>query len=145
MTSRLDIVRVARSYLGTPFAHAQRVPGVGIDCAGLLICVARELGLVAPTFDLPAYDSTPDGKSMLLWCDKVMTRIDRVDLRVGDAMVLITDLRPQHLGIVGDYVHGGFSIIHAAATAFPPRVIETRLMFGRSMRLVAGYSFPGMA
>jgi cell wall-associated NlpC family hydrolase len=145
MTTRADIVRVARSYLSTPFHHRGRLPGVGLDCAGILVCVARELGLMAPDFDVPPYTPTPDGRTMLAWCETYMTRVSQDAMQPGDAIVLITDVYPQHLAILGDYRHGGLSIIHAASNADPPRVIETRLMFARNMRFVAAYALPGIA
>lgn len=144
MTSREDIVRVARSYLGTPFHHRGRLPGVGLDCAGILVCAARELALVAAGFDVPPYTMTPDGRSMVAWCERYMTPVTREAMQPGDAVLLIVDALPQHLGILGDYRHGGLSIIHAAARADPPRVIETRLMFSRVQRFVAAYALPGV-
>lgn len=140
-----EIVRVARGYIGTPFHHMGRVPGVGLDCAGVLICAARELGLVAPDFDVPPYSRMPDGRSLIEWCDRYMTRIRQSEMRAGDAIVVIVDRDPQHLGILGDYRHGGFSIIHAMSRADGKgTVIETRLMFSRTMRFVAAYRFPGV-
>lgn len=144
MVTRSDAIRVARTYLDTPFHHAERKPGIGMDCAGLVICVMRELGLCLPVFDVEQYDARPDGVSMLAQCDKYMTRIARNSMQPGDVIVLITDKFPQHIGLVGDYAHGGLSIIHAANNATPPRVIETRLMFSRTCRLVAVYSLPGI-
>lgn len=142
MATREDVVRVARSRLGTPFHHMGRLPGVGLDCAGLLISVARELELVAPTFDVPPYTMAPDGR-MLEWCRKHMRETTRDSMQPGDVVLLITDREPQHLGILGNYLYGnGFSIIHAAAIADPPRVIETRLMFSRVMRFVAAFVMP---
>lgn len=146
MSTRSEIVRVARSYLGTKFHHRGRLPGVGLDCAGVLICTSRELHLVAPEFDLPAYTSSPDGHSMLEWCDQYMTRISQAVMQPGDAIVLITDVYPQHLGIIGDYRHGGLSIIHAANTSFTTGwVVETRLMFSQAQRFVAAYALPGVS
>jgi len=142
MATREDIVKVARSYLGTPFHHLGRLPGVGLDCAGLLVCCARELGLVAAGFDVPAYVPAPDGRQLIAWCEQYMTRVTRDTMQPGDAIVTITDVHPQHLGILGDYLHGGLSIIHAASNAHPPRVIETRLMFSRNQRFVAAYALP---
>lgn len=142
--SRADIVAQARAYIGTPFHHMGRQPGVGLDCAGLLVCVARALGLVAPDFDVPAYTPTPDGHSMLRWCGEYMQPVFYPLMRPGDAVLLITDLHPQHLAILGDYRHGGLSIIHAANNADPPRVIETRLLFSRAQRFVAAFALPGV-
>lgn len=144
MTTRADIVRVARSFIDTPFHHMGRLPGVGIDCAGVLVCAARELDLVAAAFDVPAYTPTPDGHSMLRWCEEYMTPVSQADMQPGDAILLISELHPQHLAILGDYAHGGLSIIHAATAAHPPRVIETRLLFSRSQRFVAAYALPGI-
>lgn len=40
-----DIISKAREWIGTPYHHAAAVKGVGSDCTGLLIGVARELGI----------------------------------------------------------------------------------------------------
>lgn len=147
MTTREDIVQVARSLLETPFHHMGRLPGVGLDCAGIWVCVARQLGLVPPDFDVPAYVPQPDGHSMIEWCNMYMgSSVARADLLPGHGIVLITDKDPQHLGIVGDYGGGRLSIIHASNSfsTVPPRVIETRLMFSRNQRFVAAYRFPGV-
>lgn len=144
MTSRNDIVMEARSWIGTPFHHMARMKGVGVDCVGLLIGVSRALALVSHNFDVPAYSQIPDGKTMLNTCDRYMRPIPRPNMKPGDVVVLIVDKEPQHVGILGDYRHGGFSIIHAALMAAPPRVIETRLMWSRNQRFVAAYALPGI-
>lgn len=144
MKNRTDIVRIARSYIDTPFHHRARLPGVGMDCAGLLVCVAREAELVPKDFDVPPYVPVPDGATMVEWCEEHMSIVSYDAMQPGDAILLITDRFPQHLGILGDYLHGGLSIIHAASNARPPRVIETRLLFSRSQRFVAAYALPGI-
>jgi cell wall-associated NlpC family hydrolase len=146
MTVRADIVRVARSYVGTQFHHAARLPGVGMDCAGVVICAGRALGIWPQDFDVPPYTEQPDG-TLLDLCDQHLVRISRAVMMPGDVIVLRIAEEPQHLGIVGDYRHGGLSIIHAsnAKSVVPPRVIETRLMFARNQRFVAAYAFPGIA
>ncbi len=45
MATGLEVVRVARTWLGTPYHHQGRVKGAGVDCAGLSVGVAKELGL----------------------------------------------------------------------------------------------------
>jgi len=52
MTIRDEIVRLSRAYIDTPFHHAARLPGVGLDCVGLLVCVARAVGIVDKSFDV---------------------------------------------------------------------------------------------
>jgi hypothetical protein len=139
------VVLAARGWLGTPFHASARIRGVGVDCAGLVIGVARELGLVAPDFDVPPYLQRPDGKTLIAWCEQYMTRVTQP--REGDVAVTLIDEYPQHLGILAPYRHGGFSIIHAcnAASCTPPRVIETRLMLHRANQLVSVYRLPGVA
>jgi cell wall-associated NlpC family hydrolase len=145
VSARSAIVAKARSYIGTPWGHMGRAPGIALDCAGILVCVARARGLVAADFDVPEYTMNADGRSLIAWCNQYMGGpVTRTEMQAGDAVVMITDQYPQHLGILGDYRHGGLSIIHAsnARSVVPPRVIETRLMFSRAMRFVAAYKFP---
>lgn len=141
----LDVVTEARRLLGTPFHHLGRLSGVGVDCAGLLIVVARKLGLVSPDFDVPPYSRSPDG-NLIPWCDKYMKRIGQQEMRAGDAIVVSVDRDPQHLGLLSDYKYGGFSIIHAHCNSSGVgKVIETRLMFARNLKFVAAYRLPGIA
>lgn len=135
-----DVVTAARGHLGTRWVHQGRLPGVALDCAGLVILVARQLGLVPPDFDMNGYSRTPDG-SMSAVCDGRMTRIDALEL--GAVLVLQTDVEPQHMGIVGDYRHGGWSLIHASSSA--GRAVETRLLFARNQVLRGTYRLPGVA
>jgi len=134
-----DVVEAARAHLGTPWQHQGRLPGVALDCGGLVICVGRELGLLPPDWDVPAYPRHPDG-SLMGYCDAVLHR--RGAPAPGRVLVLAMRNDPQHLGIVADYRHGGFSIIHAASAA--GKVVETRLMFTSNFRLRAVYKFPGV-
>ena len=43
--SRAEFIRAARRHRGVKFAHQGRNPKFGIDCGGLVLMVARELGL----------------------------------------------------------------------------------------------------
>lgn len=140
--ARADIVAEARTHIGTRWVHQGRLPGHALDCAGLLIVVARSLGLVGDDFDINGYGRMPDG-TMLQWCEAHMQRVHEIEL--GAVLALATKEEPQHLGIVGDYVHGGWSLIHACNAAHPPRVIETRLMFARNMQLRGIFRMPGVA
>lgn len=146
MTARADVVRVARSYLKTTFIHRARVPGVGLDCAGVVICTARALGLVAPDFDVPPYTMSAQGSVLMAWAEQYMRPVDIDYMQAGDVVALVVDTDKngdeQHLGILGDYVHGGLSIIHASSRA--GKVIETRLMFARGNRFAAAFALPGV-
>ena len=63
MATRDRIIQTALDYLDTPYHHQGRVKGVGVDCAGLVICVARDLGL--SDYDLDGYSRHADGVSLL--------------------------------------------------------------------------------
>lgn len=152
MASREQIVAEARAWLGTPWQHQQHLKGVGCDCGGLIRGVMAAVGLGPTDFscwpgarEFFGYSTQPDGSLLERACDKYLTRIPRADMKAGDALLLITDRHPQHMGILGDYAHGGLSIIHAATAARPPRVIETRLMFSGNLRFVAAFSLVGVA
>lgn len=136
---RSDVVRAARSYIGTPFHHQGR-SRVGMDCAGLVICVARDLGIVPKDFDVPAYPRRADGSTMIALCVENMESIALDDMLPGDVIVVAVRRDPQHMGFVGDYRYGGFSIIHAASRRDGKgEVVETRLMFARNQQYRAAF------
>lgn len=143
MTTRAEVVRAARGWIGTPFCHQHRARGVGVDCAGLVIGVARELGLVAPDWDVTGYSRVPDGESLRRYCDEHLERA--AEIQLGGVVLIAWQPNgpPHHLGIVADYLHGGHSMIHAEGRRHR-EVIETRLLFGPSMRFCGAYTFHGV-
>lgn len=44
---REAVIKEARSWIGTPFHHASRIKGVGVDCAQFLIAVYSSVNVVA--------------------------------------------------------------------------------------------------
>jgi cell wall-associated NlpC family hydrolase len=140
MITRNLILSTARGWLGTPFHHQGRLLQVGVDCAGLIIGVARQLEMVAPDFDVEPYPRTPDGHSLMHLVDDNLVRVQ--EMRFACVVALRFGNDPQHLGIVGNYRHGGFSIIHASSR--DGGVVETRLMYSNALRFVAAYDFPGV-
>jgi len=112
---------------------------VGLDCVGVLICVAKEMGLVAADFDVTGYHRQPDGVVLMHHLSEHLERVEQAAMQPGDIVCVAFDKHPQHVGIVGDYRHGGLSIIHAASKH--GEVVETRLMFTAAMRFVAAFRF----
>lgn len=99
-TNRGRIVDTAREYLGTPFHHQGRLKGVGVDCIGLLVGVAREMGLFV--HDNTEYSRRPDGRTLLAELRKVLDEIPVEDAKPGDILVFWFQRRtrhPQHVGI----------------------------------------------
>lgn len=151
--TRAAVVAEARRWLRTPFLHQADRRGVGCDCAGLLRGVCIELGVFPRDYRaLPSaapflgYARVPDGRSMEQACIAFMTPIAaRSDMQPGDAMLIRWGRNPQHMGIVGDYVHGGLSLIHAFSTSDGKgSVIEHRLDESMLRRFVAAYRLPGV-
>lgn len=134
-------VALARSYLGTPFHHQGRLRGVGVDCVGLVLCVARELGHVPADWDVPGYSRLPDGRELVRHLRERMAEVPQAQMQPGDVVLVAFAKHPQHVGVVGDYRHGGLSLIHA--DGLRGRVLETRLMFTPAMRFVAAFRFKG--
>ena len=146
MTTHAQVIAEARSWVGTPFEHQQRVKGLAVDCIGLIIGMGRELRMVEKTFDFNGYARVPDGHTLLDHCERYMTRITQAEMQPGDAVVISFDAAPQHFGVLVPYRHGGLAIVHAASRY--GKVIETRLLFGTSplaMKFVAAYRLPGVA
>lgn len=142
---RRAVVDGARALLATPFVHQARLPGVGIDCIGVPIVVGRALGLVAPDFDIRGYPRTPDGKTLVEQAARFTTRINRAEMQPGDMIAVRWGLDPQHVGILGDYVHGGLSLIHAYGEVDGGgSVIETHYGPSLQRRLVAVFRLPGV-
>jgi NlpC/P60 family putative phage cell wall peptidase len=113
MDTRNKIVATARSYIGTRYVHQGRVKGVGIDCAGLIICVARELGLVAPDFDIDGYGRRSEGVEMLELFRKFCGE-ECEDLSPGD-ILMFQNGDWRHCGILAS--QNRLTVIHTHSAA----------------------------
>lgn len=133
-----DVVATARGWLGVPFLHQGRSRS-GVDCAGLVICVGRELGELATDFDVNGYRRSPDG-SMLRECDARLVAISAPE--PGAVAMMRFSEEPQHLAFVVPYRHGGFAILHALQKS--GRVVEHRLDPLWRGRIVRLFRFPGV-
>lgn len=133
----MDVVEAARRYIGTPWLHCCSSPA-GMDCAGLLLAVASDLGLARP--DAVAYDQLPD----LGLLDRMLSSFTTATtvLRPGVILRLSVAGRPQHLGIAGNYFNGGISIIHAYMVT--GSVVEHRLDDKWQKRIVRMHSMKGV-
>ncbi len=122
--------------IGTPFHHQGRVPGRGLDCVGLVLVIARDLGLTA--FDCTSYPREP--RPALLFAharqagfvEKPLTRAAG-----GDVLVMRFFEDPCHVAIATEGLAG---IIHACARR--GRVIEHRLDRRWRRRITGCLAFP---
>ncbi len=109
-----DIVAAARCALKTPFRHQGRVPGLALDCAGLLVHVFRALGL--PHNDEMGYPRNPyDGQlEKILDAQPALRRIDLAEADAGDVLVMRIVKAPQHVAIHAGCISGHAYIIHGS-------------------------------
>lgn len=139
---REQIVALARAQIGTPWQHQARIGGVAMDCAGLPILIGQKLGMAVDA--LADYGRLPQPAEMRAELERHLVRVPRASMQIGDVAWLRFDREPQHFGILGDYVHGGLSLIHAFNGAGVNRVVEHRLDDQWRARIVAVWRFPGV-
>ena len=133
-----DIIAAARACLGTPFRHQGRLPGIGLDCAGVAVEVARALGC-AP-LDVSGYGRTPAAGQLeaVLDAQPDLERVDREDRQPGDILLLRFTGEPQHLAILTD--EG--TMIHSYEAV--GTCCEHRLSAVWAARIVRVYRFRGV-
>ena len=124
------IASEARKHLETPWVHQGRLPGVGIDCIGLLVLVAQSVGL--PCEDTSAYARQSNGYKLQEELDAKLDRVDEVF--PGCVLLFRIGKLPAHVGFKTDY---GF--IHTYITV--RKVVETTLSESWEKRLVQAYRF----
>lgn len=138
MAARSAIVAKAREYLGTPFRHQGRAKGLGVDCAGLVVCVARELGLT--DFDTCDYGRHADGSRMRALLEAHLKRVPFAEARPGDVLYLWFVKEGQHLAFLTE-IDPPY-VLHA--TAAYRQVVEHRLDETWRARVAGAYRFPGV-
>jgi cell wall-associated NlpC family hydrolase len=137
--SRDQIVVAARGWLGTPFHHQGRVKGAGVDCAGVIVEVARELGV--GDVDVRGYGHRPDSRELEQLCREHMTPVALQDAAAGDVLLIMIDGAPQHLAFQ-TAIGGERGMLHSYAPA--RRVVEHRIDQHWADRIVAAFELPGV-
>jgi cell wall-associated NlpC family hydrolase len=98
MQNREVLINSAREYIGTPFQHQGRLLNIGIDCAGLIVCVAKEAGFEIK--DQQGYARTPDSGRFVA---AVLEHCDRITLweaEPGDLAMFTFRREPQHIALI---------------------------------------------
>lgn len=140
MPTPTEIITAARTWLGTPYHHQGRVKGVGVDCIGIIVGVAADLGFNIDKDTYRAYPRQPPrGKSMLhefaAVCGDPINEIK--DLKIGDLAIFWmseTSKRAQHCGIISD-----IGMIHCYSTV--GKVVEHPLDMFWYQRFMCGFKF----
>lgn len=160
--SRVAIVALARTWLGTPYHHQASERGVGVDCIGLVRGIYRALYGREPEH-LPGYSrdwSEVSGEETLLRAAGAhLVPIDPAQARPGDVLVFRYRARhvAKHAGILASAPDGGSRLrpsvgrhdpaaasptfIHAAEGA---PVAEVPLSPWWQRRIAGAFSYPGV-
>lgn len=114
------------------------MPGMALDCAGLLVAVAQSIG--AEYRDVAGYGQNPSGGLLESALDDqpCLERVASADRAPGDILLMRFDGDPQHLAIFT-----GETIIHAYSKV--GQVCEHRLASVWAARIVRVYRFRGSA
>lgn len=129
--SRADVVAAARAYLGVPYLHQGRTRH-GMDCVGLVICVAHDLEI--SDWDIDGYGRVPSGRRMERLIQQHCEKIRACDAQPGDMLHLAYDKEPQHVALITDY-----GIIHADNQR---GVVEHVLDLAGRRRIRGAYKLP---
>ncbi len=134
------VVEEARRYLGVPFRHQGRNAS-GLDCAGVPIAAARELGLVV--YDVTGYQRNADGVSLVAHfrragCREILPVSAMAD---GDVGIFNDSVYPCHVAVFSTK-YGARHMIHAYARE--RRVLEEAFAFDWPRKLIHVFRLPGV-
>jgi len=141
MTHTSDIIRVARSWVGTPYRHQASLKGVGADCLGLVRGVWREVEGEEPE-GVPAYSpgwaEAGGGETLAEAARRHMAEIPYTDIQAGDLLLFRwrAHLPAKHAGIATSATH----MVHAQDNAC---VTEIYLSNWWRRHLAFAFRFPG--
>lgn len=137
MIDRAAVVAEARGWIGTRFHRQASVRGVGCDCIGLVVGVARAFGFVgADVFATPefrGYGSVPDPAKLIEAADRYLDPVEQA--QPGDVLVFRIEDEPAHFGLLATPT----TMVHSYARA--RRVVEVTLAPFWSARLLRRYAF----
>lgn len=131
------IVEEARKHLGRPFVHQGR-GGAGLDCAGLIIKAASDLGIKLQ--EVHGYGRTPKDEELGGQMDKQLIRLPQHEpWRVGDVLLMRFGSEPQHVALVSKL--DPTYILHTNSSI--GRVVEHILDHRWQRLVVRTYRLPG--
>ena len=106
------IVVGARTWLGVPWRHQGR-SRAGVDCAGLVVQVAKALELA--DYDTVSYGRRPQGQGFVMHFRSQMNGVAISQAQPGDVLVFADQAYPCHCGFLTEKLDRPH-LLHAHAT-----------------------------
>lgn len=134
-----EIVARAKEYDGVRWRHQGRSMETGVDCAGLLACVGKDLGIT--NFDSLQYSRRPNPrrfKQILLQAGCIPINAGQV--ANGDILRLAESKHPVHVGIYEKDERGQEWIIHS--WAITRKVVREALTETRRRQIAEVMRYP---
>ena len=132
MITREQVVLEARTWLGTPFHHQGRLKNVGVDCIGIIICVANDLKL--SDFKTTSYTRQPNGDMLRALLAQELIEIPIEEIQPADIALFRFENEPQHVGFITD-----IGLLHSYMQV--KKCIETSLDEIWKSRMVSAFKF----
>lgn len=143
--SRSQFVAEAREWIGTPFIHGQSLKGVGCDCIGLIVGVAKQFRLPAadrwlldPRFH--GYGRMPQPDKLLAACREYLIEIPVSQAGFGQIMQYTFSKEPMHFAIISS--DDPKRVIHGYERAHGVVENGANTTFWKALR---AYHLPGVA
>lgn len=140
----MNVEDTARSFVGTPFRHQGRIPGVGLDCVGVVAKTAHLLGI--SDYDWTNYQRRASWAGEFeSHFSRNMDRVRVPDIRAGHVAIFRQEGFPCHCGVIGSRSGRGLSLIHAY---LPRRAVVEEDFIGEwtaGDRIMAAFAYRGVA
>lgn len=140
--SRADVVRVARSWIGTPYHHQASVRGAGADCLGLVRGIYRTIYGRDPEHP-PAYTrdwaEASGAETMLVSARRHLVEVEPSLAAPGD--IVVFRFRAGCVAKHAAILSGPSSMIHAVERV---GVAEVALSGWWRRQIAGAFSLPGL-
>ncbi len=134
---REKIIAKAMEYIDTPYHHQSRLKGVGIDCAGLIVCVLKDLN--EEITDLKTYSRLPNSNELQKVCDENAEMINFENAKKGDVLLITFIKNPQHLAFLDIDENGNRYMIHAYGVKGVEKVVRNLIDDKWENKIVCAY------
>lgn len=110
------VIRIARSYIGTPYLHQGHYPQLGMDCIGLVRRVLEDLGMTIR--EVSDYGTAAEPEKLKSVLARYLIAMDDwepglIRPEPADVVLLVVRHQPQHTAFITDVG----TMIHAYSSA----------------------------